>query len=101
MTISTDDVRHVAKLARLRVNDDEVETFTTQLEAILEHASAISAIDTQGVEPTSHPLAMSNVLRQDVVGLSLTQEQALLNAPAQDQGRFQVPQILGSEDGAS
>lgn len=93
--ITNDEVRHVAKLARLAVSDEEVNTFTNQLEGLLEHFSAISAIDTQGIEPTSHPLAMSNVFRADVVIPSLTQEEVLSNAPAQEQSRFKVPQILG------
>lgn len=92
--ITKEDVRHVAQLARLDVTEEEVDLYTGQLEAILEHAASISAIDTEGIEPTSHPLKMSNVLREDVVGTSLTQEQALLNAPAVEQGRFKVPQIL-------
>jgi aspartyl-tRNA(Asn)/glutamyl-tRNA(Gln) amidotransferase subunit C len=97
MAISSDDVLHVAKLARLKVDEDEVELFRTQLEAILEHAASISAIDTNGIEPTSHPLAMSNVFRDDVVTPSLTQDQALLNAPDSAQGRFSVPQILAED----
>lgn len=95
--ITSDDVRHVAQLARLKVTEEEVETFTTQLEAILEHAGAISALDTEGVEPTSHPLAMDNVFRVDEVKQSLTQEEALSNAPEAQDGRFKVPQILGEE----
>lgn len=95
--ITNEEVRHVAKLARLRVSDEEVELFTTQLEAILDHARSISELDTDGVEPTSHPLAMTNVFREDVVEPSLSQDDALSNAPASDKGRFQVPQILGEE----
>jgi len=95
--ITSDDVRHVARLARLKITDDEVETFTNQLEAILEHAGAISALDTEGVEPTSHPLAMNNVFREDIVRKSLSQDEALSNAPEAQDGRFKVPQILGEE----
>lgn len=96
--ITPDEVRHVAKLARLRVSEEEVSTFTTQLEGLLEHFSAISAIDTEGIEPTSHPLAMSNVFRADYVTPSLSQEDVLSNAPASELGRFKVPQILGESD---
>lgn len=95
--ITNDDVRHVAKLARLKVTDEEVATFTTQLEAILEHASSISALDTEGIEPTSHPLAMVNVFRPDEKRTSLSQDEALSNAPEAQDGRFKVPQILGEE----
>lgn len=96
--ITPDEVRHVAKLARLRVSDAEVDTFTNQLEAILEHAGAISALDTEAVEPTSHPLAKTNVFRADIVTPSLSQEEVLSNAPASELGRIKVPQILGSEE---
>ncbi len=98
MTRITDgEVRHVAKLARLQLSDEEVATLTGQLEVILEHSGAISAIDTQGIEPTSHPLAMTNVLRDDVVKESLSQEAVLSNAPAAENGRFKVPQIVGDD----
>lgn len=93
--ITKQDARYVANLARLDIDEDEVDLYTNQLEAILEHAASIAAIDTEGIEPTSHPLAMTNVLRSDEVASSLTQEQALSNAPAVEQGRFKVPQILG------
>ncbi len=96
--ITSDDVRHVAKLARLAISDEEVEHFTVQLEAILENAGKISALDTEGVEPTSHPLAVENVFRLDEVTPSLTQDQVLSNAPAAENGRIKVPQILGSDD---
>lgn len=93
--ITQDEVRHVAKLARLAVSDEEVDNFTSQLEGLLEHFSAISAIDTDGIEPTSHPLDMSNIFRADFAIPSLTQEEVLSNAPAVEQNRFKVPQILG------
>lgn len=96
--ITSEEVRHVAKLARLKVSETEVETFTKQLEELLEHFSAMSAINTAGVSPTSHPIEINNVFRKDIVKTSLTQEDVLSNAPkAQDQ-RFVVPQILGESD---
>ncbi|MFN8016264.1 MAG: Asp-tRNA(Asn)/Glu-tRNA(Gln) amidotransferase subunit GatC [Acidimicrobiia bacterium] len=95
--ITSEQVRHVAKLARLEVTDEEVETFTSQLEGLLEHFSAISAIDTTQVQPTARPIETVNVLRSDYVKPSLTQEEVLSNAPASQDGRFIVPQILESE----
>ena len=95
--ITPDDVRHVANLARLHVTDDDVAKFTEQLEAILDNAARIEALDTEGVPVTSHPLAMTNVLRADEVRESLTQAEALSNAPAAEDDRFKVPQILGEE----
>ena len=96
--ITKEEVVHVANLARLSLTDEEIEKFGKQMSAILEHASEVSKIDTQGVVPTSHPLKMENVLREDVVGLSLTQEQALTGAPNAQEGRFMVPQILDAEE---
>ncbi len=96
--ITKEEVVHVANLARLSLTDEEIEKFGKQMSAILEHASEVSKIDTRGVVPTSHPLKMENVLREDVVGLSLTQEQALSGAPNAQEGRFMVPQILDTEE---
>ena len=96
--ITKEEVVHVANLARLSLTDEEIEKFGKQMSAILEHASEVSKIDPRGVVPTSHPLKMENVLREDVVGLSLTQEQALSGAPNAQEGRFMVPQILDTEE---
>ena len=65
--ISTEDVAHVARLARLALTDEELERFTEQLGAVLEHAQDVEALDTAGVPPTAHPLPLVNVLREDVV----------------------------------
>lgn len=93
-----EDVIHVAKLARLSLSDAEIEKFGVQMGAILEHASAVSKIDTAGIVPTSHPIKMENVLRPDVVRPSLSQDQALSGAPNAQDGRFMVPQILDTEE---
>lgn len=93
--LTADDVRHVARLARLDVTDEEVELFAGQLGAVLEHASDISALDTGGVAPTAHPLPLVNVLREDEVVPGLDREEVLAMAPAAEDGRFRVPRILG------
>lgn len=93
--ITRDDVAHVATLARLRLDDDQVETFTGQLAAILQHAEDVESLDLDGVEPTSHPLPLVNVWRDDVPGDTLTNEDALAGAPQAEEGRFRVPTILG------
>jgi aspartyl-tRNA(Asn)/glutamyl-tRNA(Gln) amidotransferase subunit C len=95
--ISRSDVTHVARLARLALTDDEVERFTGQLEAILEHAAQVSALDTAGVEPTAHPLPLNNVLRADEPRPCLARDEVLASAPAAEDGRFRVPRILGEE----
>lgn len=98
MPITPQDVIHVAKLARLDLSPDEIEQFTGQLGDILEHASRISALDLGDVEPTAHPIPLTNVLRQDIVRPSLTPEKALANAPEAEDQKFRVPRILEVEE---
>ena len=93
--ISRDDVVHVARLARLDLTDDEVDRFTGQLAAVLEHAADVAALDTAGVAPTAHPLPLANVLRDDVPRPGLDRAEVLAMAPAAEEGRFRVPRILG------
>ena len=95
--ITEDDVRHVARLARLDVTDDEVQLFAEQLEAVLEHAQDVEALDTKDVPPTAHPLPVKNVLRDDVVRPSVDRDEVLAMAPAAEENRFKVPRILGEE----
>jgi aspartyl-tRNA(Asn)/glutamyl-tRNA(Gln) amidotransferase subunit C len=96
-TISRDEVARLAKLARLALTDDEIDSFAGQIDAILGYVGQIQSIDTSGVKPTGNPLRDVNVTRPDEVQASLTQQQALAEAPAADEGRFAVPQILGEE----
>jgi aspartyl-tRNA(Asn)/glutamyl-tRNA(Gln) amidotransferase subunit C len=93
--ITRDDVAHVARLARLNVSDDELEVFTGQLAAILEHAEDVAALDTEGVPPTAHPLPLQNVLREDVPRPSLDRAEVLAVAPSVEDDRFRVPPVLG------
>jgi aspartyl-tRNA(Asn)/glutamyl-tRNA(Gln) amidotransferase subunit C len=93
--ISPDAVAHVARLARLDLTDDELERFTEQLGAVLEHAADIAALDIADVPPTAHPLPLVNVLRDDVAVPSLDRDEVLAQAPAAEDGRFRVPRILG------
>jgi len=85
----------VARLARLALTDDELDSLTTELGAILEHAAQVSALDTAGVPPTAHPLPMVNVFRADTARPSLNRDEVLAAAPAAEGGRFRVPRILG------
>jgi aspartyl-tRNA(Asn)/glutamyl-tRNA(Gln) amidotransferase subunit C len=93
--ISTDDVAHVARLARLKLTDEELERFTEQLGAVLDHARDVEALDTAGVPPTAHPLPLRNVLREDVVTPCLDRDEVLAQAPVAEANRFRVPRILG------
>jgi len=93
--ISRDDVAHVARLARLALTEAELETFTDQLAAVLDHAADVEALDLADVEPTAHPLPLGNVLRADVPGPTLDPREVLAAAPRVEAGRFRVPPILG------
>ncbi|SRR5260370_27780142 len=93
--LSRDDVAHVARLARLALTEEELERYTVQLGAVLDHAADVEALDTSGVAPTAHPLDLVNVLREDVVRPSLGRDEVLAMAPEAEDGRFRVPRILG------
>ena len=93
--ITTDDVQKVAKLARLRLTEDELERFTGQLAAVLDHAADLDELELDDVEPMAHPVPHTNVLRADVVGTALGRAEVLSAAPAAEQGRFRVPPVLG------
>lgn len=97
MGIGREQVQHVAKLARLALSDEELNLFEGQLSAILEHANRVTALDTDGVEPTSHSMPLSNVMRPDEVVPPIGAEAALANAPAAEDGHFRVPRILEEE----
>jgi len=94
-SISPADVAHVARLARLDVTDEELELFSGQLAAVLDHADDVAALNTEGVPPTAHPLPLVNVLREDVERESLDRDEVLAMAPEAEDGRFRVPRILG------
>lgn len=93
--ITRDEVAHLARLARLAVTPEELDAFAGQLDAILTHVATVSEVAADGVPPTSHAVPLTNVVRPDVVVAGLTQAQALSGAPAVEEGRFRVPQILG------
>lgn len=93
--LSRDDVAHVARLARIVLDDTEVEHYTEHLGKILDHASQLESLDLDDVPPMSHPYPLSNVLRDDVVGPTLDRDEVLGQAPESDDGQFSVPSILG------
>ncbi len=95
--ISRDEVRHLADLARIDLDEAELEHLVPQLSVILESVASISAVAADDIAPTSHPLAVVNVFREDVLRPSLTSEQALSGAPQIEGQRFAVPRILGDE----
>ena len=95
--ISRDEVAHLARLARLAVTDAELDLFAGQLDVILGAVARVGEVAADDIPPTSHAVPLQNVFRPDVRRPSLEQSQALAGAPAAEDGRFRVPQILGEE----
>lgn len=93
--ITPEDVAKVAALARLRLDDEELDRFTGQLAAVLEHAADIRSLDLDGVEPMAHPVPLGNVMRPDEPGDQLAREEVLASAPRPEDGQFRVPPVLG------
>ncbi|WIM68662.1 Asp-tRNA(Asn)/Glu-tRNA(Gln) amidotransferase subunit GatC [Corynebacterium breve] len=96
--ISREDIARLASLARLRMTDDELDSYADQMDTILEAVAKVSQVDTEGVEPMSHPHSIEAPMREDIVVDTLTQEQALSQAPEVEDDRFVVPQILGEAE---
>ncbi len=92
--ITRAEVEQVARLARLELTDDEQERMTAQLDAILGYIDKLNALDTSAVEPTTTVIPMVSVMREDTVRPSLTQEDALENAPDREDVFFRVPRII-------
>ncbi len=95
--ITPDLVRHLASLARILVTDEEVQKLTGELSVIVDSVASVNKAVAGDVVPTSHPIPMSNVFREDVVVPGLTQSEALSSAPDSAEGRFKVPAILDEE----
>ncbi len=93
-TISRDEVAHLARLARLAVTEEELDLFAGQLDVILTSVARVSDVAAADIPPTSHAVPLTNVFREDVPRLGLTQRDALAGAPAAEDGRFRVPRIL-------
>ena len=96
-TISRDEVAHLARLARLAVTEDELDTFAGQLDVILQAVAQVGEVAAAEVPPTSHSVPLTNVLRDDVVVPGLAREDALAGAPDAEEDRFRVPRILDEE----
>lgn len=94
MKLDLAQVRHVARLARLRLTPAEEERYARQLGEVLEYVRALDALDTSAIAPTAHAADLPNLLRADEVRPSLTPEEALANAPARGGSAVAVPRIL-------
>jgi aspartyl-tRNA(Asn)/glutamyl-tRNA(Gln) amidotransferase subunit C len=95
MAVTIKDVEHIAELARLRFNEKELDNFTHQLNEILSYVDKLNELDTENVEPLSHPVENNNVFRDDEVKPSVKREDALRNAPEKDESFFKVPKVIG------
>lgn len=94
MKITCKDVANVALLSRLEFSENELETFTGQMDAILEYADVLNKLDVDNVQPMAHVLPLKNVMRADEAKPSLPRELALSNAPEQEDGYFKVPKVM-------
>lgn len=97
MSLSVEEVRRVAMLARLRLEPGEAERFTGQLNQIMDYVAQLGELDTEGVEPLAHGVELRNVFREDRAEPSLPREEALANAPKRNHEAFLVPAPLESE----
>ena len=94
MKLSLEEVHHIAELAKLALTEEEKEKFREQLSAILEYAERLQKLDTEAIPPTATVLPLRNVMREDEVEPSFPREEILANAPAAEEGYFQVRAIL-------
>ncbi len=94
MKLSREEVKHIALLARLGVDEVDLEKFSEQLSNILENFEILQRVDTTGVPPTSHPVALNNVIREDEVAPSFAPAEILANAPQEEDGCFRVRAVL-------
>jgi aspartyl-tRNA(Asn)/glutamyl-tRNA(Gln) amidotransferase subunit C len=97
-SLSRDDVAKLAALARIEMSEEELVSLSSQFGTILDAVARVQEVNLEGVIATSHPQPIQNVFREDQVRPSLTPEQALSGAPAQEEQRFRVPQILGEAE---
>lgn len=89
-----EQVQHIALLSRLEFGAEQADAFAAQLSRILEHVDQLGKLDTDGIEPTSHALKLTNVMRPDATRPSLSNAEALANAPDKEAGCFRVPPII-------
>ena len=96
MSLSKKDIEHIAKLAKLRFTDEEIAEMGPRLNSVLEYMDKLSELDTDNVEPLSHPVESINVFRDDIRKNSIKTEEALRNAPKKDDKYFKVPKVINN-----
>lgn len=97
MSVTRKDVEHIAELARLKFNDSELESFTHDMNEILSYVEKLNELNTENVEPLSHPVEGVNAFREDKEQKSIPHDEALKNAPDKDEDFFKVPKVIGGE----
>jgi aspartyl-tRNA(Asn)/glutamyl-tRNA(Gln) amidotransferase subunit C len=96
--VTLKEVEYIAELARLKFSEDELQNFTHQLNQILKYVEKLNELDTENVEPLSHPIEGNNVFREDILRPSISREEALKNAPDSDDEFFKVPKVIASSN---
>lgn len=94
MKITSEDVKHIARLSRLFLSDKEIDIFSGQLSSIIEYVEQLNSLDTGNIKPTSHVIPLNNVMRDDIPAASLSAEDALKNAPDSTEKFYRVPKII-------
>jgi aspartyl-tRNA(Asn)/glutamyl-tRNA(Gln) amidotransferase subunit C len=94
MSVTKNDVKKIAELARLEFSESEIENYTSEMNKILGYVEKLNELNTENVEPLSHPIENNNVFRDDVVKLSTDREKALSNAPDSTSEHFKVPKVI-------
>lgn len=94
MTIDKQTIEHLAKLSRLRLNEEELALYSKNLEEIIEYADSLQTVDTTGIEPATHAIPLQNVFKEDVVVTYEKIEELLDNSPNIEEHAFKVPRIL-------
>lgn len=92
--VETQDIKYIARLARIRLKDEQLERLTKQMDKILDYVNQLTSLDTKDVSPTSHILGMKNVFRQDKVKPSIPKEEMLRLAPLKQGDFFKVPKVI-------
>jgi len=97
MSVTRKDVEYIAELARLKFTDEELDSYTDQLNEILGYMEKLNELDTENVEPLSYPVEIKDALRDDIPGVSVSTEEALKNAPDHDGQHLKVPKVISQE----
>ncbi|PID60699.1 MAG: Asp-tRNA(Asn)/Glu-tRNA(Gln) amidotransferase GatCAB subunit C [Ignavibacteriae bacterium] len=97
MSVTKDEVKKIAELARLEFKEDEIKNFTDEMNKILTYVEKLNELDTSNVEPLSHPIENTNVFREDKIHQSTPTEDALKNAPDSTSEHFKVPKVINNK----